>query len=92
MTNIKNYSTYSIDLSEGNIEIPTITEPNTSSVEDTSINEGDTSLQFLHSILILQIVSSVAAIDSTLSNSAFNFKSYTGMINHKIEMKFQKSY
>lgn len=37
MTNIKNYSTYSIDLSEGNIEIPTITEPNISSTEDTNI-------------------------------------------------------
>ena len=37
MTNIKNYSTYSIDLSEGNIEIPTITESNTSSVEDTNV-------------------------------------------------------
>ena len=37
MTNIKNYSTYSIDLSEGNIEIPTITEPNIYSTEDTNI-------------------------------------------------------
>ena len=37
MTNIKNYSTYSIDLSEGSIEIPTITEPDASSVEDTNI-------------------------------------------------------
>ena len=37
MTNIRNYSTYSIDLSEGNIEIPTITEPNISSTEDTNI-------------------------------------------------------
>ena len=37
MTNIKNYSTYSIDLSEGNIEIPTITEPDTLSTEDTNI-------------------------------------------------------
>ena len=37
MTNIKNYSTYSIDLSEGNIEMPTITDPNISSTEDTNI-------------------------------------------------------
>ena len=37
MTNIKNYSTYSIDLSEGNIEMPTITEPDTLSIEDTNI-------------------------------------------------------
>ncbi len=33
MTNIKNYSTYSIDLSDGNIEIPTITNPDVSSTE-----------------------------------------------------------
>ena len=37
MTNIKNYSTYSIDLSEGNIETPTIIESNISSTEDTNI-------------------------------------------------------
>ena len=37
MTNIKNYSTYSIDLSEGSIEAPTITEPDASSVEDTNM-------------------------------------------------------
>lgn len=37
MTNIKNYSTYSIDLSEGSIEMPAITEPDASSVEDTNI-------------------------------------------------------
>lgn len=37
MTNIKNYSTYSIDLSEGNIEMPTITDSNISSTEDTNI-------------------------------------------------------
>lgn len=36
MTNIKNYSTYSIDLSDGNIEIPTITNPDISSTEDTN--------------------------------------------------------
>ena len=34
MTNIKNYSTYSIDLSEGNIEMPTITNLENSSTED----------------------------------------------------------
>ena len=37
MTNIKNYSTYSIDLSEGSIEMPTITEPDALSTEDTNI-------------------------------------------------------
>ena len=36
MTNIKNYSTYSIDLSDGNIEIPTITNLDVSSIEDTN--------------------------------------------------------
>lgn len=36
MTNIKNYSTYSIDLSEGNIEMPTITESDVLSAEDTN--------------------------------------------------------
>ena len=37
MTNIKNYSTYSIDLSEGNIEMPTITNPENPSTEDTNV-------------------------------------------------------
>lgn len=37
MTNIKNYSTYSIDLSEGNIEMPTITESDALSTEDINI-------------------------------------------------------
>lgn len=36
MTNIKNYSTYSIDLSKGSIEMPAITEPNALSTEDTN--------------------------------------------------------
>ena len=42
MTNIKNYSTYSIDLSEGNIETPTIIESNISSAEDTNITSIET--------------------------------------------------
>lgn len=37
MTNIKNYSTYSIDLSDGNIEIPTIINLDVSSTEDTNV-------------------------------------------------------
>ena len=37
MTNIKNYSTYSIDLSEGNIEMLTITNPENPSTEDTNV-------------------------------------------------------
>ena len=42
MTNIKNYSTYSIDLSEGNIKMPTITEPDALSAEDTNIPPAPT--------------------------------------------------
>ena len=42
MTNIKNYSTYSIDLSEGSIEMPTITDPNISFTEDTNIPPTET--------------------------------------------------
>ena len=42
MTNIRNYSTYSIDLSEGNIETPTIIDSNTTSVEDTNMTPIET--------------------------------------------------
>lgn len=42
MTNIKNYSTYSIDLSEGNIETPTIIDSNTTSAEDTNMTPIET--------------------------------------------------
>ena len=42
MTNIRNYSTYSIDLSEGNIEVPTIIDSNTTSIEDTNISPIET--------------------------------------------------
>lgn len=50
MTNIKNYSTYSIDLSEGSIEMPTITEPGALSTENTdtsSVSTKPTLSQFI---------------------------------------------
>ena len=42
MTNIRNYSTYSIDLSDGNIEMPTITNLDVSSTEDTNTSPVST--------------------------------------------------
>ena len=62
------------------MQVPRVPGTSISSAEETSMKLGETSLQFVQRTLIRQMVSSVAAMEATFSNSAFNFKSNTGIL------------